>query len=164
MPKTAPVLFLTTLILALLTLALACDNESADTGADDSAIISNHMVAEAMLTARYIDAALKAGMTADEINAALSGIADQSAISEFWISDSDGRVEFTNVSGIEFAFPTDPNAGTQAAPFADLLNGSETVVVQDFQPREADSAVFKYVGVAGVDKPRIVQVGIKGEE
>ena len=161
MPKTAPVLFLTTLILALLTLALACDNESADTA---PAVVSDHMVAEAMLTARYIDAALKSGMTADEINAALSGIADQSAISEFWISDSDGRVEFTNVPGIEFAFPTDPNAGTQAAPFADLLNGSETVVVQDFQPREADGAVFKYVGVAGVDKPRIVQVGIKGEE
>ena len=143
-------------------LTLACD--ATEDAPGDSAAVSDHMVAEAMLAARYIDAALNAGATADEINAALSTIADESVISEFWVSGSDGRVEFTNVPGIEFTFPTDPNAGTQAAPFADLLNGSRTVVIQDFQPREADGAIFKYVGVAGIDKPRIVQVGIQGEE
>ena len=36
----------------------------------------------------------------------------------------------------------------------------KSVVVQDAQPRERDAVPFKYVGVAGIDQPRIVQVGI----
>ena len=33
-------------------------------------------------------------------------------------------------------------------------------MIQDAQKREVDDQIFKYVGVAGVDKPRIVQVGV----
>jgi hypothetical protein len=33
-------------------------------------------------------------------------------------------------------------------------------VVQPAQKCEIDNRVFKYVGAAGVDKPRIVQVGV----
>lgn len=122
--------------------------------------VSRHMAAEAMLTAHFIDAALRAGMSRAAVNAVLSRIAARSVISEFWISDEKGRVEFTSVSGANFRFPTDPKAGTQAAPFAALLGGAGRVVVQGFQPRELDAALFKYVGVSGVDKPRIVQVGV----
>lgn len=45
---------------------------------------------------------------------------------------------------------------------ADLLLGNEQVVPQGMQPREADGKLFRYVGAAGVDQPRIVQVGIAG--
>ena len=128
------------------------------------AIASGHMVAEAMLTAHFIDAALKAGMSTDDINAVLAKVAERTVISEFWISDEAGRIVFSNIQGAEFAFPTDPDAGTQAAPFATLLSGAETVVVQGLQPRELDAAPFKYVGVAGVDQSRIVQVGLSGAE
>ena len=128
------------------------------------AIASGHMVAEAMLTAHFIDAALKAGMSTDDINAVLAKVAERTVISEFWISDEAGRIVFSNIQGAEFAFPTDPGAGTQAAPFATLLSGAETVVVQGLQPRELDAAPFKYVGVAGVDQSRIVQVGLSGAE
>ena len=128
------------------------------------AIVSGHMVAQAMLTAHFIAAALKAGMSTDEINAVLAKIASQTVISEFWISDEAGRVVFSNLPGTAFAFPTDPDAGTQAAPFAALLSGADTVVVQGVQPRELDAAPFKYVGVAGVDQPRIVQVGLSDAE
>ena len=113
-----------------------------------------------MLTAHFIAAGLKGGMSKDEINAALTKVAEGSPISEFWISDETGRVEFTNIPGTSFKFPTDPAAKSQAAPFAALLNGSKTVVVQGFQARELDAKMFKYVGVAGVDKRRIVQVGV----
>ncbi len=126
--------------------------------------ISGHMVAQAMLTAHLIDAALQAGMDADQINAVLADIADNSVISEFWISDETGQIAFTNMPGTGFAFPTDPDAGTQAAPFAALLTGEEQVVIQDAQPRELDAAVFKYVGVAGIDQPRIVQIGVSAAE
>jgi hypothetical protein len=126
--------------------------------------ISEHMVAQAMLAAHFINAALQAGMDADQINAVLADIADNSVITEFWISDETGRIAFTNLPGTEFAFPTDPDAGTQAAPFAALLTGDEKVVIQDAQPRELDAAIFKYVGVAGIDQPRIVQVGVSAAE
>ena len=128
------------------------------------AIVSDHMVAAAMLTAHFVDAALKAGMSVDDINAVLAKVADQTVISEFWISDEAGRIVFSNLPGTAFAFPTDPEASTQAAPFATLLSGAESVVVQGIQPRELDAAPFKYVGVAGVDQPRIVQIGLSGAE
>ena len=47
---------------------------------------------------------------------------------------------------------------------AALLSGAKKIVVQGFQPRKLDAAPFRYVGVAGVDKPRIVQVGVAGEK
>ncbi len=138
----------------------ASDHEAEPTNANETA----HLVAQAKLTAHYIAAALEAGQSPDEINATLKEIADTSIITEFWVSDETGRVEFTNVSGLDFTFPTDPDAGTQAAPFADLLLGNQQVVTQGMQPREADGKSFQYVGVAGVDKARIVQVGISGPE
>ena len=125
--------------------------------------VSKHMVAEATLTAHFIAAAVKAGMSKAEINAVLTKVANNSAIAEFWISDEKGRIEFTNIPGMSFQFPTDVNAKSQAAPFAALLSGAKKVVVQGFQARELDGKSFKYVGVAGVDKARIVQVGVAGK-
>lgn len=147
---------------ALLAAALATGCVSPAPMASAADAVSDHMIAEATLTAHYVAAALQAGMTPGEINAALSEIAAQTIIDEFWISDAEGRIVFTNVPGTDFAFPTDPGAGTQAAPFAVLLSGEETVVVQDTQPRDLDGMPFKYVGVAGTDRPRVVQVGIGG--
>ena len=121
-----------------------------------------HMVAQAKLTAHYVAAALEAGKSTDEINATLKDIADTSIITEFWVSDETGRVVFTTAPGLDFTFPTDPKAGTQAAPFVDLLLGNKAVVTQAMQPREADGKMFQYLGAAGVDRPRIVQVGIAG--
>ena len=142
----------------LLTLSIACGR-----GEDESAVTeipaTDLMVAQATLTAYYIDAAIRAGMTEQEINVALGRIASATVIDEFWVSDERGRIAYTNVPGLNFQFPTDPASGSQAAPFANLLVGGETVVVQDARRREADGALFQYVGVAGVDRPRIVQVG-----
>jgi hypothetical protein len=47
--------------------------------------------------------------------------------------------------------------------FWPLLSGDKKIVVQESRKREIDDRVFKYVGVAGVDKPRIVQVGVAAE-
>ena len=133
-------------------------------GQQDHDAVSGHMVAEAMLTAHFVDAALKAGMDRDAINAVLGRIAEESVISEFWVSDENGEIAFTNVEGVDFTFPTDPAADSQAAPFAALLTGDQTVVVQGAAPRVLDGAVFRYVGVAGVDQTRIVQVGLSAAQ
>lgn len=135
----------------------------ADTTRSDD-MLSNHMVAEALLVARFIDAAIRAGMGREEINAALADTAERSPIAEVWVTDESGRVDYTNVEGASFVFPTDPVAGTQAAPFAALLGGGETVIVQDFCERELDGERYKYVGVSGIDKARIVQVGVSARE
>ena len=89
------------------------------------AIVSDHMVAEAMLTAHFIVAALKAGMSTDDINAVLAKVAAQTVISEFWISDETGRIVFSDIQG---------------APSAEFLSGDKTVVVQGVEPRELDAA------------------------
>ncbi len=44
-----------------------------------------------------------------------------------------------------------------------LLKGHEKVVVQEPRKREVDNRVFRYVAVAGVDKARIVQVGVSAK-
>jgi hypothetical protein len=41
-----------------------------------------------------------------------------------------------------------------------LLIGSKDIVIQGARKREIDDQIFKYVGVAGIDKARIVQVGV----
>ena len=152
------------LAMAALAMALAAGCASGDQAALNDVDETAHLIAEAKLTAHYIAAALEAGKPPEEINATLAEIANSSIITEFWVSDEMGRIEFTSASGLDFAFPTDPGAGTQAAPFADLLLGSKQVVTQGMQPREADGKPFQYVGVAGVDQPRIVQVGLAGAE
>ena len=126
--------------------------------------VSKHMVAEAMLTSHFIDAALRAGMSQDEINAVLTKVAEQSIISEFWVSDEGGNIEFSNFPDVNFNFPKDSSGNSQASPFAVLLDGSETVVVQGLMERELDGKSYKYVGVSGTDKSRIVQIGISESE
>ena len=125
--------------------------------------VSRHLVAEAMLTAHFVDAALKAGMDRDAINAVLRGSRTKPSSRNSGSATKTGdRVH--QVEGADFAFPTDPGADSQAAPFAALLTGDQTVVVQEPGPRLLDGAVFQYVGVAGVDQPRIVQVGLAAAE
>lgn len=117
------------------------------------------MVAAARLAAHYVDAALRAGADEHEISAVLHRIACELGNLEFWITDESGRIAF-GCHHMDFEFPADPRGETQAAPFTALLDRTETMVVQDPQPRELDGMVFQYVGVSGVDQPRIVQMGV----
>ena len=126
-------------------------------GCEDT--IARHMVGEAMLAAQLVAAAEKNGMSADAINAVLKDIAGKSAIEEFWITDSSGHAYLTN-TGIDFTFSSDARKQPQASAFWPLITGAKKVVIQDARKREIDNKIFKFVGVAGVDKPRIVQVGV----
>ena len=122
-------------------------------------VVAEHMVGEALLAANLVAAAEKAGMRPDQINTILKDVAEKSAIDEFWITDPSGHAYLTN-TGIDFAFSPDPAKQPQASVFWPLLDGKEKIVVQQARKREIDDQVFKYGGVGGVDKPRIVQVGV----
>jgi hypothetical protein len=130
--------------------------------ADCEDIIAQHMTAQALFTAYFVAAPEDAGMKPTEINAALKNIAEKSIIDEFWITDSSGHAYLTN-TGVDFTFSPDAAKQPQASAFWALIDGRETVVIQERRKREIDNRTFKYVGVAGIDKPRIVQVGISAE-
>ena len=114
-------------VAVLLLMGTACGQEKTPT----DEVARDHMAAQAVLTSHYINAALQAGMSAEEINAVLMEISDQTIIIEFWVTDEEGRVEYTNMPEVDFTFPTDPNADTQAAPFAKLLQGTESISVAE---------------------------------
>jgi PAS domain S-box-containing protein len=125
--------------------------------------IGEHMVSEALLTSHLVAIAEQSGMSSTEINQRLKTIADQTTIDEFRITDETGRVYLSNTPGIDFTFNPDSAIQPQASAFWPLLNGQQDVVKQDTRQREIDNRIFKYVGVGGVDQPRIVQVGYETE-
>ena len=150
-------LVIRTTMLAL-SLVLAAGT-AASRAAECEDTIARHMIAEAQLAAQFVALAEKTGMMPNEINATLKSIAEKSAIQEFWITDPAGHAYLTN-TGIDFTFVPDSTKQPQASAFWPLITGSKAVVVQAARRREIDDQVFKYVGVGGVDKPRIVQVGV----
>jgi hypothetical protein len=144
---------------ALLSMSLSLAAATPSRASDCEDKIARHMVGEAMLAAQFVAAAEKNGTSAEAINAALKDIAAQSAVQEFWITDSSGHAYLTN-TGIDFTFSSDAKKQPQASAFWPLITGDKKVVIQNARKREIDNKIFKYVGVAGVDKPRIVQVGV----
>jgi hypothetical protein len=146
----------------VMAMTVVCAGISTARAAGCEALVARHMVAEALLAAHLVASAEKARMKKGDIDAMLKSVAEKSAVQEFWITDSSGRVSFTN-TGIDFTFSPDPAKQPQASAFWPLLSGDKKIVVQDSRKREIDDRVFKYVGVAGVDKPRIVQVGVAAE-
>jgi hypothetical protein len=144
---------------AILVAVLACFTNTSSRAAECDDLIARHMIGQAMLAAQFVAVAEKAGMTPAQINSVLNTVTGSSAIEEFWITDSAGHAYLTN-TGIDFTFSPDPGKQPQASAFWALLDGRDKIVVQETRKRELDDRVFKYVGVAGVDKPRIIQVGI----
>jgi hypothetical protein len=144
---------------AIFVAVLACFTNTSSRAAECDDLIARHMIGQAMLAAQLVAVAEKAGMTPAQINSVLNTVTGSSAIEEFWITDSAGHVYLTN-TGIDFTFSPDPAKQPQASAFWSLLDGRDKIVVQETRKRELNDRVFKYVGVAGVDKPRIVQVGV----
>src|ERR1700736_1960937 len=152
-------MLMTRMLAAMLVFSFVLSTDtSALRAADCEDTIARHMVGESLLAAQFVALAEKAGMTPSEINAILKSVAEKSAVQEFWITDSAGYAYLTN-TGVDFTFSPDPAKQPQASSFWPLIAGSKEVVIQSARRREIDDRVFKYVGVAGIDKPRIVQIG-----
>ena len=126
---------------------------------DVEAAIGEQMVIEATMAAHLVALGELAGVSPQEINRRLKQIADDTMLDEIWITDEKGHAYLRNISEIDFTFSPNPKQQPQAHVFWPLLTGKTKSVVQEARQREVDTQVFKYVGVTGVDKPRIVQVG-----
>jgi len=120
--------------------------------------IGEQMVVEATMAAHLVALGEAAGVGTKEINRRLKKIADDTVLDEIWITDEKGHAYLRNRAEIDFTFSPNPEQQPQAHAFWSLLTGKDKTVVQEARQREIDTEVFKYVGVAGVDKPRIVQV------
>jgi class 3 adenylate cyclase len=60
---------------------------------------------------------------------------------------------------VDFTFSPSALEQPQAHVFWPLLLGKRDQVIQEARRREIDDQHFKYAGVSGIDKPRIVEVG-----
>jgi hypothetical protein len=150
------------LVVTLALPMMLCISTSSLRAADCEDLVGRLMVGEALLAAQFVALGEKVGMKPAQINAVLKNIAEKSGVQEFWITDSKGHAYLTN-TGVNFTFSPDPAKQPQASAFWPLITGGKQTVIQEARKREIDDRIFKYVGVAGVDKPRIVQVGVGAE-
>lgn len=129
--------------------------------------ISEQMAVSAYLAAELV-AIAEAPKPADpeDVERALQNVIqetrewkDRPIVDEFNITDDRGRI-YISTAGKEFQFmPDAESTGRQSSEFWTLLQPDAEPVVQDVRPRDLDNEPYKYVGVSGTDKPRIVQVG-----
>ncbi len=122
--------------------------------------LGQQMVAAANIAAEFVAAGERADMTAAELTTRLEEIVKRTALNEIWITDEKGHAYLHSVPDVDFTFSPDSALQPQASQFWPLLTGEKTTVIQDMRLREIDNKTYKYVGVTGVDKPRIVQVGL----
>ncbi|MDE2732387.1 MAG: hypothetical protein OXM02_04670 [Bacteroidota bacterium] len=131
------------------------------------AMLDDLMIGQARITAHMVAAAEAADCRPSEIIAKVDGIADKTVLDELWITDGTGFAYLTNVLGedglpIPFRFLPDQEKQPQASAFCPLLDSetdADDYITQVAQVREISWDIYKYVGVSGVDRKRIVQVG-----
>jgi PAS domain S-box-containing protein len=121
--------------------------------------LGDQMVVQATLAAHLVAIAEAAGVPPAQINAHLKAITETTVLNEVWITDPRGHAYLRPRQEVDFTFSPDPRKQPQAHVFWPLLTGQQRTVIQAAMKREVDDQVYKYVGVAGIDRPRIVQVG-----
>jgi sigma-B regulation protein RsbU (phosphoserine phosphatase) len=122
-------------------------------------VVAREMQTTASMLALYVAAAESHGEKPGQIIESLQRVVAEGTIAEVWVTDPQGHAYIHTLPGVDFTFSPDPREQPQASAFWPLLTGAQQSVVQPATRRELDQHWFKYVGVAGVDKPRIVQVG-----
>ena len=131
------------------------------------AMLGDQMAAQARIAAHLVAAAEAAGHDAARVIATFDDVAGSTALDEVWITDEQVVACITNVrdetgAPRPFRFDPDPAIQPQASEFHALLAApveSDGLIAQRARVREIDYEIYKYVGVSGVDRPRIVQVG-----
>ena len=126
------------------------------------AMLGGQMLAEATILAHFVDVAEQANLSPEEISRRFRQIADRTVLEEVWVTDEKGHAYLRNID-VDFTFSPSAEEQPQAHVFWPLLTGEKSEVVQEARRREIDDQHFKYAGVSGVDKPRIVQVGFNAK-
>lgn len=120
-------------------------------------LLGERLLSEATLTAHVVALAEQAKLAPKQISDRLKQIAEAGGPDEMWITDNRGRAYLHNLSGPDPLFGQDSKAHPRHSAYTGLLNRSPSSLVSDAAVE--GGKLMKFAGVAGVDKPRIVQVG-----
>lgn len=124
---------------------------------DVEALLGDRLLSEATLAAHLV-AVMEAGKApVKAVTDRLKAVADGGGPDEIWVTDNRGRAYLHNIPGPDITFGPDARAQPRQAPYYGLLNRAPEKVVTDAATE--GGKLMKFAGVAGVDKPRIVQVG-----
>ncbi|KAA0684031.1 PP2C family protein-serine/threonine phosphatase [Roseomonas genomospecies 6] len=124
---------------------------------DVEALLGDRLLSEATLAAHLV-AVMEAGKAPIRtVTDRLKSVAESGGPDEIWVTDNRGRAYLHNIPGPDITFGPDPKAQPRQAPYYGLLNRAPEKVVTDAATE--GGKLMKFAGVAGVDKPRIVQVG-----
>ncbi len=124
---------------------------------DVDAMLGERLLSEAVLTAHVVALAEAAKQPPKPIVDRLKQIAEQGGPDEMWITDNKGRAYLHNLPGADPLFGQDSKNAPRHAAYTGLLNRSPATLVSEAAVE--GGKLMKFAGVAGVDKPRIVQVG-----
>ncbi|WP_448204831.1 PP2C family protein-serine/threonine phosphatase [Azospirillum sp. sgz302134] len=131
--------------------------QARDIPRDVEALLGERLISEATLTAHLVALMEGAKAPIKPITDKLKAIAESGGPDEIWITDNRGRAYLHNQPGPDLTFGQDPKAQPKHAPYYGLLSRAPEKLVTDAAPE--GGKLMKFAGVAGVDKPRIVQVG-----
>jgi len=90
----------------------------------------------------------------------MTRLASRLNVAEIHVADGDGILRWGNVPGY---FGFDFASGDQARPFLRMLEDPTFELAQEAQPNVVLGAFFSYTGVARLDAPGFVQIGITAE-
>lgn len=122
-------------------------------------LVGEDMATTASAIAGWVAATDSSELTQAPLRGQFKALVERTNLDEIWVTDEQGNAFLTTVDGVDFTFNPSPEVQPQASQFYPLLQGEVALVVQETRKREIDDRWFKYVGVAGIDSPRIVQVG-----
>ena len=127
---------------------------------DVEELIGQQMLVQAMFAAHMVALAEGPATSTNQLKQYLKDIVNKTNLDEITVTDSKGYAYLqTNPTPIPFVFKESMPDYPKESEFYPLLTGALEKYVQAGYVRD-DQLRFKYAGVAGVDKPRIVQVGV----
>jgi len=138
-------------------------SQTVEVGTEEMA--AKHLIVSARILSNYVAVAESCKIPATTINDRLRNMVNPDLLGEVLISDQLGKTTFSNLPEDRLKNQIDPLKDHEAEAFWPLLKASkEMSITQPLKRRNRDGRLFKYVGVPGVDRPRIVQVSMAGDD
>ncbi len=138
-------------------------SQTVEVGTEEMA--AKHLIVSARILSNYVAVAESCKIPATTINDRLRNMVNPDLLGEVLISDQVGKTTFSNLPEDRLKNQIDPLKDHEAEAFWPLLKASKDMsITQPLKRRNRDGRLFKYVGVPGVDRPRIVQVSMAGDD
>lgn len=138
-------------------------SQTLEVGTEEMA--AKHLIVSARILSNYVAVAESCKIPATTINDRLRNMVNPDLLGEVLISDQLGKTTFSNLPEDRLKNQIDPLKDHEAEAFWPLLKASKDMsITQPLKRRNRDGRLFKYVGVPGVDRPRIVQVSMAGDD